>query len=99
MKMYLVTADGTLEYGSEMYAIGIYKTKEQAEQVKQEVLEQIAANAKANNKVPHWISAEKWCSDCVHVVELEINKTYPLVYHEEWKTELCNDKYVGGYSE
>lgn len=97
--MYLVTANGTIGYGAEMYAIGIFDTKEAAEKAKQETLMQIINNYTKNDKIPKWATPEQWCSDKVRIVELEMNTTYPLVYEDERERNLVNEKYVGGYSE
>lgn len=92
--LYLVTCDGHAGgYGSEIYLVGIFTTKEQAEAAINQV--NLDINTVLRNKYDDW-DDNNYCR-----ITLANKDTVYLMrpYSGNWWDEFSNDKYLGGYYE
>ena len=88
MTLYVVVADGYAfeGYGSEMYLLGVFTSKELAAKC-------VAENTKKNPYHGAYDLVPK-------IMELEGDKTFPLVgAYNPYDTVYKNDNYIGGYIE
>jgi len=115
MTLYVVVADGYVfeSYGSEMYLLGVFTSKELAEKCVEE-------NTKKEPYFKQGITVPKEVSDKIiaaideydsndkpglydlvpKIIEVEGDITFPLVRtNEPYETVYKNDHYIGGYIE
>ena len=92
--LYLVTCDGHAGgYGSEIYLIGIFTTKEQAEAAINQV--NLDINTVLRNKYDDWDD-----HNCCRITLANKDTVYLMRPGSGyWWDEFSNDKYLGGYSE
>lgn len=85
--LYLVRFDGYLNgYGSENYLLGVYSTREKA----QEAVEKLNAEVKEARGENFWYIQS-------YIEEIELDFTYALRTDPDW--EVATQVYLGGYIE
>lgn len=91
MTLYVVVADGYVfeSYGSEMYLLGVFTSKELAEKC---VEENTKDDPLYDKPGVYYLVPE--------IIEVEGDKTFPLVRTDEpYEAVYKNDHYIGGYIE
>ncbi len=91
-KLFLVTFDGhNDEYGSEIYLIGIYSSREKAEEACKKAVAEMEAIHRANSSDEYDAEAHE---PTIDEVELDESKSI-----HGGKYKFITDVYLGGYAE